>query len=466
MAAQMFDLDAQAQCRATRLVDVGLDAIANAIKSLPDKAAVSELTRAQRRLAGLEADLLSRHVTAGGNSRGAESLLGDGKTSRREARKRAKRARANKNSSGQLSDKLESGEMSEEQVDIIADADAKSEGEASKDQELIDAVGNADPDRGRTITDQWLADRKDKDGVESEHQRQRRLRRMNTYLSKRHSLDVIAFEGDSVTQKLILEALKARADEIYRRDGGRDLGLGEHPRTRQQRDFDAFAEMILGVQVDPAGNISPDQVSDSSTDSEQAGRSGCKGGDGCRARESVRARVIVGLTLDKFLGIDNKSLASQVGLGLIPDSVLANYLEYGEIIGALFDHNGEQLWQGRLKRHATSGQFLALSYRDKGCVLCKAPHSQCQAHHLMPWEAPGKGQTDIDQMALLCSPCHHKLHADNHTLYRIAPGHWDTRPATAHETPPRPAGDHTDPMGSRRGSGRPGPGRGGSRNQV
>jgi hypothetical protein len=69
---------------------------------------------------------------------------------------------------------------------------------------------------------------------------------------------------------------------------------------------------------------------------------------------------------------------------------------------------------------------------------------RCQAHHLIPWNAPAKGTTDIDQLALQCGSCHRELHQHNHTLYRTT-GHtgrivWATRPATPDETPPpRPA---------------------------
>ena len=141
-------------------------------------------------------------------------------------------------------------------------------------------------------------------------------------------------------------------------------------------------------------------------------------------------------------------MARQIGLGLIPDSVLADYAAHAEIVAALFDTSGDQLWQSRLKRHATGSQRIALVIRDRGCVLCGASHTECEAHHLMPWHAPGKGRTDLDQLALLCGPCHHRLHADQQTLYRGANGCWRTRPATPQELPP--PGGPSSSRGSRR----------------
>jgi hypothetical protein len=145
---------------------------------------------------------------------------------------------------------------------------------------------------------------------------------------------------------------------------------------------------------------------------------------------------VIGLTVDKFLGLDPAEAATQIGLGLIPDSVLADYAEHADIFAALFDRNGEPLWLSRLKRHASSAQMVALILRDRGCALCGADHSRCHAHHIVPWNAPAKGTTDLDKLVLLCPSCHHQLHADHHTIYRDHTGAWRTRPATPNEVVP------------------------------
>ena len=49
---------------------------------------------------------------------------------------------------------------------------------------------------------------------------------------------------------------------------------------------------------------------------------------------------------------------------------------------------------------------IALAARDWGCAVCGAANSFCQAHHVIHWE--NGGPTDIDNLALLCSDCHHK----------------------------------------------------------
>ncbi len=86
---------------------------------------------------------------------------------------------------------------------------------------------------------------------------------------------------------------------------------------------------------------------------------------------------------------------------------------------ALFtDAAGRPLWLGRTRRHATVAQFLTRTVRDRGCVPCGASVQRCEAHHVVPRNAPAKGRTDIDNLALSCGPCHRGRHQRNDTLDR------------------------------------------------
>ena len=189
--------------------------------------------------------------------------------------------------------------------------------------------------------------------------------------------------------------------------------------------FDAAHELICGVTTSPAGT--------------------CAGTDDNQRSSRAKTAVVVGLTLDHFLGRDRAAMAEQIGLGLIPDEVLAGYLGHADILAALYDRSGSPLWIGRVRRNATAMQRIALVLRDKACVRCGVHHSTCEVHHLMPWNAPGKGETNLDELVLLCGPCHRALHADNHTLVKRPNGTWITRPATPAETPPKQR-DRNDPQ--------------------
>jgi len=151
--------------------------------------------------------------------------------------------------------------------------------------------------------------------------------------------------------------------------------------------------------------------------------------------------VIAVLDLAKLAGTEPSLPAEQIGLGPIPDEILARYLgdtSVGvDLVSAVIGPDGQPLRLGRSTKDPNLAQFLALVVRDRGCVECGADPQQCHMHHRIPWNAPAKGETDIDNLVLLCSHCHHRLHREELTLYRDrTTGKWRKRPATLDELPP------------------------------
>lgn len=63
---------------------------------------------------------------------------------------------------------------------------------------------------------------------------------------------------------------------------------------------------------------------------------------------------------------------------------------------------------GRAKRLASDAQRIAVAERDQGCVWCCAPISYCDMHHIKFWG--DDGTTDLRNLVMLCSGCHHRLH--------------------------------------------------------
>ncbi|MGN6242763.1 MAG: DUF222 domain-containing protein [Motilibacteraceae bacterium] len=90
------------------------------------------------------------------------------------------------------------------------------------------------------------------------------------------------------------------------------------------------------------------------------------------------------------------------------------------IIPVVLDGEGRPIDVGRARRLATPDQRRLLALRDKGCVGpgCDRPPDWSQAHHIT-WWALG-GETNLDEMRLLCLWHHHLVHDQ----------HWDIR-ATA-----------------------------------
>ncbi len=94
------------------------------------------------------------------------------------------------------------------------------------------------------------------------------------------------------------------------------------------------------------------------------------------------------------------------GTPLADDELVRLALE-AKILPALFGAEGQPLWLGREYRDASDAQRIALAARDRGCIGCGAGNSFCQPHHVRYWE--NGGFTDLDNLCLLCSHCHHTL---------------------------------------------------------
>jgi len=74
----------------------------------------------------------------------------------------------------------------------------------------------------------------------------------------------------------------------------------------------------------------------------------------------------------------------------------------------IVNRDGQPLWMGQETRTATPAQWRALITRDQGCVVCGSDPSRCEAHHIVFWRHGGN--TDITNLALLCTEHHHMLH--------------------------------------------------------
>lgn len=146
--------------------------------------------------------------------------------------------------------------------------------------------------------------------------------------------------------------MNAAAKKLWRKDGGRDVKASKHPRTRAQRLFDAAHQKLTNT------------ASGATTTSS--------------AKTTSGTTLFLWQNLDDFLaGKHNTSYANGQ---LVPQAVLSRCMCQGTIAGIVFDKIGEVLWAGREHRLATPAILRGLIARDKGCVLCLADISECEAH--------------------------------------------------------------------------------------
>ena len=84
------------------------------------------------------------------------------------------------------------------------------------------------------------------------------------------------------------------------------------------------------------------------------------------------------------------------------------------IFGVKRDDAFVPLALGRSLRRASRWQWAALIARDRGCIRCGRSPRYCQAHHIVHWK--NGGLTDLSNLVLMCSRCHHDLHNGHYTI--------------------------------------------------
>ncbi|WP_166354101.1 HNH endonuclease signature motif containing protein [Phytoactinopolyspora limicola] len=126
-----------------------------------------------------------------------------------------------------------------------------------------------------------------------------------------------------------------------------------------------------------------------------------------------------------------------------------------DVTSVLVDPHGVPLRVGRAERTVTAGIYTALVTRDRGCAFptCTRPPAWCHGHHIRHW-ADG-GDTDMDNMVLLCGHHHRVIHHGGWDVRMGPDGHPEFLPppwvdpdrAPRRNTRPRP--DHQPPPGHR-----------------
>ncbi len=394
-------------------VDDLFEQVLTAIERLPHQDMVRTIGRFERRLASARILATARVAGSSGDlsvdRRRARTALQDSKRSARSIGGDARRAAAVA-SNDLLGDHVSAGRITGEGVDALFRAADSQTGEIPADP--IDAARGLPPDQTKRMVDAYLEDQIESAAVDERHERQHKARRLRRYRvtdeGARPELTGIGIEGpDEVIDRLWIE-LNADADNAYRAAGGRSRPGPKHDSVDHRR-FDAAIQRLAGGATigQPA---------------------------------SSRPTVVITVGAAGLADADKPHHGTMIDGGPVSERQLTQWAASSDLVGMIVGLDQTPLWMGRSRRNGTAHQFLALAVRDRGCVLYSASISRCDAHHLIPWTAPGKGQTDLDNLALVCQRCHGDLHHRNHTLQwswstdkrrRI----WTTRPATPSETP-------------------------------
>ena len=224
---------------------------------------------------------------------------------------------------------------------------------------------------------------------------QRNWRKAGVFVGS-DGMGVLKGEMDPVSFGLLEQAVDARKDYLWRKDGGRD-GTPDALRNNGQRTMDAVFELCTGRDALTHQPLPAD--------------------DGPRGLRRLPPGAIIAVTVGVVDGTDPGGACEMIGVGPVPPKVLDSISPDARIVGAIFGGDGQPLWLGRMERLASVDQYVAVALRDRGCVLCGAPMHRCRLHHVDEWDLD-EGPTDIENLVALCGNCHRWLHRNRRRVVR------------------------------------------------
>lgn len=145
-----------------------------------------------------------------------------------------------------------------------------------------------------------------------------------------------------------------------------------------------------------------------------------------QGKDKGRVQDVKLLLIADYDTVQNQLVDGRLGDGTpLPAGELRRLACDAQILPAIFAGGSQPLDVGRARRSATGAQRALLTARDRACVGCGAKAAWCQAHHIIHW-ADG-GPTSVDNMVLLCSRCHHKVHDNDWQIRKTPTGQFTLR---------------------------------------
>lgn len=226
-----------------------------------------------------------------------------------------------------------------------------------------------------------LDEQRDRLGLEGEHERQVRRRRLRRWRS-RDGMNVrrleLDDEGAAVFDRGVDDLVRERAR------AERQAGGAVEPVSIERRRADACLELVVRSRAADAVTRH-------------------------KARPTILALCDADLLWDQ-LKVRGWAELSDGGRITVPE--LRRLACEADIVPILRDEWGVPLDMGRTVRLATYPQRLALRASHATCAMagCDVPFDWCEIHHLRPWQPPHRGATDLENLVPLCGYHHHLVH--------------------------------------------------------
>lgn len=304
------------------------------------------------------------------------------------------------NASPELALAVDSGEVSPATARVLADAVAAPPAGADV-AELVDMVRGADPRAARRSVELWRHW-----SHESDAERAERCHRARSLVFG-HAADGMV-SGTFHLPVLDARQVQSALQSIAGRPSDTDT------RTTEQRLADALVQLTHAYSK---GDV-------------RGGRGG--------------PTLLVNIPAAALAGDTDEPGVTTWG-DLVPAATVRQIAGHA-VLRDILTNGTEVLAVGRGRRLATTAQWLALIARDGGCRWpgCHLPAEWCDVDHLVPWEHGG--QTDLDNLWLLCR--HH--HTEKHLPGAQLEGTVDDATITTSgglriHCPPRPLLERTKP---------------------
>jgi hypothetical protein len=119
--------------------------------------------------------------------------------------------------------------------------------------------------------------------------------------------------------------------------------------------------------------------------------------------------------------VDEKALRGGVGRSDLPIETIKRLTCDGSLITVVEDERGNPLDVGRKHRSVSTPLKRALLSRDRGCTFPGCHRTRfVDAHHIIHWA--NRGETDPDNLTLLCTYHHRLLHEGGFAVRRDGSG--------------------------------------------
>lgn len=139
-----------------------------------------------------------------------------------------------------------------------------------------------------------------------------------------------------------------------------------------------------------------------------------------------RPQIVVTTSLDTLAGIEGAPPGELQGGGMVPAETVRRFA-CDSAISRMIGRGELQYELSHASRTVPPATRRALVARDRTCVFpgCDRPAPWCHGHHLKFWA--DDGPTKLDNLALVCSAHHRKVHEDGWRLER-KDGRWLATP--------------------------------------